>query len=81
MAPIQGPLTFATVGQYLNTPFEGACDLCGVSKIDSAGLALLLEMKRRAQARGVMLGFVQVPSAIHQLADHFGISGMLGLRK
>lgn len=76
-----GPLTFATVSQHLQKDWQGEVSLAGVTQLDSAGLSLMLEMKRRANAQGAMLGFTEVPPAVHRLADHFGISGMLELKK
>lgn len=77
---MQGPLTFATVPALLDAELSGDQSLAGVTQIDSAGLSLLLELKRRASARGVMLGFTQVPAAVRQLADHFDVSGILGIK-
>jgi len=78
---IQGPLNFASVPQHLGDEWQGEVSLADITQLDSAGLSLLLEMKRRAKARGVMLGFTQVPLAVQHLAEHFGISGILGLKQ
>ena len=49
---MQGPLTLATVLQQLAAcPPEREINLSGVTQLDSAGLSLLLELKRRARAR------------------------------
>lgn len=77
---MQGPLTFATVATHLGTEPSGELDLSGVTQIDSAGLSLLLELKRGAQKRGVVLGFTRVTPAIKHLANHFGVSGILGIQ-
>ncbi len=81
---MQGPLTFSTVPAYLEQAARlsraGELDLSGVTQMDSAGLSLLLELKRRAQLEGVVLGFTQVPTPVKRLADHFGISGILEIK-
>ncbi len=77
---MQGPLTLATIQSHLAFEPAGELDLSGVTQIDSAGLSLLLELKRRAQKRGAVLGFTQVTPAVKHLANHFGVSEILGIR-
>lgn len=54
-------------------------DLSGVTRVDSAGLALLLELARHARARGRELRCVRAPEQLRRLAEFFGISALLSL--
>jgi len=54
-------------------------DLSGVTRVDSAGLALLLELARRARERGRELRCVRAPEQLRRLAEFFGISSLLAL--
>lgn len=54
-------------------------DLAGVTRADSAGLALLLEITRRAKARGRALSFTGTPAQVRKLAEFFGIATLLPL--
>lgn len=54
-------------------------DLAGVTRGDSAGLALLLEVTRRARARGRALSFTGTPAQLRKLAEFFGIAPLLPL--
>lgn len=55
MTPLRGDLSFsslaATVSEQLRRPVDGSVDLAGVTRIDSAGAALLLEFARRSGGR------------------------------
>ncbi|SFF47306.1 STAS domain-containing protein [Fontimonas thermophila] len=52
-------------------------DLSGVTRTDSAGLALLLEISRRSHHRPVR--FVRAPEQLRALAQFFGIAALLRL--
>lgn len=54
-------------------------DLSGVTRADSAGLALLLEVTRRARARKRALSFTGTPAQVRKLAEFFGIAALLPL--
>jgi phospholipid transport system transporter-binding protein len=54
-------------------------DLSGVTRVDSAGLALLLELARHARDRGRELRCTRAPEQLRRLAEFFGISGLLAL--
>ena len=60
---------------------DGHVDLSGVAQVDSAGIALLLEMKRRAQRAGRPIEFVDAPPQLRSLLGFFGIDGLLGIDK
>jgi anti-anti-sigma factor len=84
-APIQlsGVLGFATVADALARLGSGAAgvvDLSAVSHIDSAGLALLLELKRRSVTLGERLVIRGASAQVCELADFFGLEPVLDLR-
>lgn len=78
-----GPLTFANAGPVLAAttgvalPSGGEIDLEHVGVIDSSAVAVLLALKRRAEAEGKPLRFVRVPAALAALADVYGVDSML----
>ena len=78
-----GPLTFDNAGPVLaattgvGLPTEGEVDLENVGAIDSSAVAVLLALKRRAEAEGKPLRFVRVPAALSALADVYGVESML----
>lgn len=83
---VAGDLTFETVPDvYAESRawFERAggritVDLAEVQRADSAGLALLIEWLRRAQARRVPIAFVDVPEQLQSLARVHGVGRALG---
>ncbi len=85
--PLEGALSFATVVEVLDrlTPLfgsapQGICiNLAGVSETDSAGLALLLELRRRSLAAGRSLQLKAAPAQLLGLAKFFGLSEILEL--
>ena len=82
---LSGSLSFDTVatiyGQNGDAPLEGTVDLSGVTSVDSAGLALLLEWKASALARDSKLNFVNAPSDLRRLAVLSEAAGLLGIEK
>ncbi len=54
-------------------------DLGGVTRADSAGLALLLELARDARAAGRELRCTRVPEQLRRLAGFFGVTDVLAL--
>ena len=76
---LSGALTFETVPELLDRsrkllPFERALD-----RIDSAGLALLIEWLRLAAAHGQTIAFRQAPAQMRDLARVSGLDGVLPL--
>jgi ABC-type transporter Mla MlaB component len=59
---------------------DGRVELGDVHNVDSAGIALLLEMKRRAQRSGRSVEFVDVPPQLGRLLGFFGIDTLLGIK-
>lgn len=58
--------------RHFRERFPVRVDLAQVGRCDSAGVALLVEWLRQAQARGLSLTFVNIPAqmrAIIQVAD------------
>ena len=58
-------------------PFE--VDLSGVTRADSAALALLLELSRQARARKRELRCLGAPEQLRRLAGFFGVTEVLAL--
>lgn len=82
---LTGPVSFATAGDLLAASeqlFAGqralCVDLAGVSGVDSAGLALLLEWIRRSQAAGRRISFAAVPDRLRAVAQLTGVDELLG---
>jgi phospholipid transport system transporter-binding protein len=84
---ISGELSFKSVGAALSGardalagsqgPFE--VDLGGVTRADSSGLALLLELARDARAAGRELRCLRAPEQLRRLAGFFGVTDVLSL--
>ena len=80
-------LTFATTprlylqtGQMFNTPLPRLTfDLAGVQRVDSAGLALLLEWLREAQRRNKEIRFQNIPQQLAAIAKVSGLNDILPL--
>lgn len=79
-------LTFNTVNTHLahlhaalsgHTDATVTLDLDGVTACDSAGLALLIEMKRWCVKQKKQLNLVSVPSLIVALAQFCGVNDLL----
>ena len=80
---LAGPLTISNVAGVLAAsvgvplPSTGRVDLKGVDPVDSAGVAILLEWKRRALAEGMQLAFENVPPTMVSLAELYGVDELL----
>ena len=79
-----GALTHANAGNALAAadelplPAAGEIDLRGIGAVDSAAVAVLLALKRRAAAETRPLQFAHVPAALAALADLYGVEEILG---
>jgi phospholipid transport system transporter-binding protein len=71
-----GPVLAAAAA--LNLPGSGEVDLTDVEGIDSAAVAVLLALKRRAAGEGQPLRFVGIPAALASLAELYGVEEILG---
>lgn len=83
MAALEGELTFGTVPALLARADELAgqpsLDLAAVARVDSAGLAFLLELTRRARRRGSQLRFAGMQPQIRELIRFFDLESALNL--
>ena len=84
---IRGELSFKNVVAALDAARaelnggQGAfeVDLSGVTRADSAALALLLELSRQARARGRELRCSGAPEQLRRLAGFFSVTEVLAL--
>ena len=80
-----GALTFANAEAVLESagalplPSSGVADLAGLEHADSAALAVLLALRRRAAAEGRTLAFASVPDSVVSLARVYGIDTIVGV--
>ena len=78
-----GVLVFDDAMQVLDAaralplPASGVVDLTGLTHADSAALAVLLALRRRAAADGRRLAFASVPPMLDSLARVYGIEDIL----
>lgn len=63
----------------LPLPKGGVVDLSGLEHADSATLAVLLALRRRASTEGADLAFVDVPPVIVSLARVYGVDSLVGV--
>lgn len=64
----------------ISEPDPWTVDASALSEFDTSALSLLLELQRRALARGVGLEVVKAPPKLCQLATLYGVDGLLGLQ-
>lgn len=80
-AALEGELGFGEVGGWLNRADElaasGQLDLSRVTRIDSAGAALLLEINRRARAHGHDLRIDGANTQIRGLLEFLELESVL----
>lgn len=83
---VSGDLTLESVAELYRQSrelFPGeirSVDLSGVSRIDSAGLALLLEWQSAARKLDTMLAFNDAPDDLISLSDLCEATDLLGLK-
>ncbi len=63
-------------GKLVDAP-EVLVDLCDVTRMDSAGLALLVEWQGQARGRRTKLRFRNVPAGIAAIAEVYGLGAVL----
>ncbi len=79
----EGKLNFATAGRVLEAsrelplPGSGSIDLARLVDADSAALAVLLALRRRAMAEGRKLAFAWMPAGLATLARAYGLDELL----
>jgi phospholipid transport system transporter-binding protein len=84
---LEGALDFATLPSVLaesekyaargDLPERLTIDFATVSGVDSSAVALLLEWRRRAQALGKTLVFVNLPPNLLALAELYGVAELI----
>lgn len=80
-----GPLTLSTVASLLtrgrqllgDLPGNVTLDLSEVTRVDSAGVALLVELWRLREQTGGSLGFAGIPGALAPLLQLYDLDGLL----
>ncbi|MEP7181774.1 MAG: STAS domain-containing protein [Betaproteobacteria bacterium] len=78
-----GALTSVNAGGVLEAatalplPSDGVVDCGGLGAVDSAAVAVLLALKRRAGEAGRPLRFVNLPPALAALASLYDVEGIL----
>ncbi len=61
----------------LPLPASGVVDVAGLTHADSAALAVMLALRRRAAAEGRKIAFTGVPPVLDSLARVYGIEEIL----
>ncbi|MES2683996.1 MAG: STAS domain-containing protein [Pseudomonadota bacterium] len=81
--PLKGELTTLTTPALLKHAGDfvatGEVDLSAVTHADSAGVAFLLELKRRASQAGKSLRFSHCPAQLRGLVVFFELEEMLSI--
>lgn len=79
----EGPLTFAEAGRVLAAahaqplPRDGRVDLGRIGAFDSAAVAVLVALARRAAGEGRSLAFGGLPQGLRALAALYGVEEIL----
>jgi phospholipid transport system transporter-binding protein len=82
---LEGPVGVDTVAAFLPASAghvrDGVdvVDFGAVTAVDSAAVALALALVREARSSGRDLAFANVPAAMRELAQLYGVSGLLPL--
>jgi len=84
---LEGALSFETLPAVLAQSVEYAArtdlperlsiDFSAITGVDSSAVALLLEWRRQAQARGKRLDFVKLPPNLLALAELYGVAELI----
>jgi phospholipid transport system transporter-binding protein len=84
---LEGELNFSSVLEVLGAPFTGSTagreiqvDLKGVTRVDSAGLALLVEWQRESERAGKAITFIHVPEQLLAIASLCGLEEILSFK-
>jgi len=72
------PVVWQQARTLLARESDNLCiDLQAVGRCDSAGVALLIEWMREAQARALSISFINLPEQMHAIAKVSGIDSLL----
>ena len=63
--------------RLLAPPETGTVDMSGLTHADSAALAVVIALKRRAVAEGRKVAIEGLPSSLHSLAVVYGVEDLL----
>jgi phospholipid transport system transporter-binding protein len=84
---LTGALSFETIPKVLeesatyaartDLPARLTIDFGGITGVDSAAVALLLEWRRQAARRGKQLEFVNLPPNLLALAELYGVADLI----
>jgi phospholipid transport system transporter-binding protein len=84
---LTGALSFDTIPQVLeesaayaartDLPDRLTIDFSGITNVDSAAVALLLDWRRMAVKRGKTLVFVNLPANLLALAELYGVAELI----
>ena len=81
---ISGDLTFTTVPDLLRTGYgdlggDGRVqvDLAGITRVDSAGIALLIDLARTVRKRGGEISLLHAPPQLMAIAGVSGLEAVL----
>ena len=82
---LEGPLTFASVAALdararelaARLPAQARVDLAQVTRIDSAGVAFLVALWRRAREQGASLVFESVPDSLYPLLQLYDLESII----
>jgi phospholipid transport system transporter-binding protein len=83
---LSGPVTLTTAGPLTaqgrpllgRLPPEATLDLSKVTRVDSAGVALLVEFWRLREREGARLEFVAIPAELQPLLQLYGLEAVFG---
>ena len=79
----QGPLTMDNAARVLDEsealtpPTDGIVDFRGLLQADSAALAVMIVLKRRALSEGRTLDLASVPESLKSLAIVYGVDKLI----
>ena len=73
---LENAATVMQACQALPFPPSGRVDLAGVRQADSAALAVIMALRRRASAEGRSLVLSGIPPGIASLADVYGVEDL-----
>jgi len=81
---ISGDLTFTTVPELLRSGYGGLggggqvqVDLAGITRVDSAGIALLIDLARTVRKRGGDISLLHAPPQLIAIAGVSGLEAVL----
>jgi phospholipid transport system transporter-binding protein len=67
---------FAASGAFA-LPANGSVDFSALTRADSAALAVMIALKRRAAAQGSALSIDGVPASLRSLAVVYGVENLI----